>query len=232
MRFIPKKHPKFVKGLIFILEKGTFFFAQLFSGHGRNVVSSKKRILFSGPDISVFGPKIRFLPFGPFVALGDTVHFPSWGQFFDFSFPSYGRHYDFVDKDNDIESDFVTQLTIPGKLSNLNHDIEWLTVREWSGVHSQLLSCLFFFCEWHWSVNAEAEVLFCCSEVTGTFLLTKEICWHCIPFVCYIKSHWMALLFTFFVCFFFIQQAYSSLAQITRQDMLVCISQLREWLLF
>ena len=142
---------------------------------------------------------------------------------------------DFVDKDNDIESDFVTQLTIPDKLRTLNHDIEWLTVREWSGVHSQLLSWFFIFCEWHWPVNAhvnaEAEVLFCCSEVTGTFLLTKEICWHCIPFVCYIKSHWMALLLnSFFVLF--IQQEYSSLAQRTRQDMLVCISQLREWLLF
>ena len=26
----------------------------------------------------------------PFVDLGETVHFPCWGQFFDFSFPSYG----------------------------------------------------------------------------------------------------------------------------------------------
>ena len=61
---------------------------------------------------------------------------------------------DFVDKDNDIESDFVTQLTIPDKLRTLNQDIEWLTVREWSGVHSQLLSWFFIFCEWHWPVNA------------------------------------------------------------------------------
>ena len=27
---------------------------------------------------------------GLFLALGDTVHFPPWGQFFDFSIPSYG----------------------------------------------------------------------------------------------------------------------------------------------
>ena len=27
---------------------------------------------------------------GPFVALGETVHFPPWEQFFDFSFSSYG----------------------------------------------------------------------------------------------------------------------------------------------
>ena len=39
-------------------------------------------------------------------------------------------------------------------IRTLNHDIEWLTVREWSGVYSQLLSCLFIFCEWHWPVNA------------------------------------------------------------------------------
>ena len=35
--------------------------------------------------------KTPILVSGPFVALGETVHFPPWERFFDFSFPSYGR---------------------------------------------------------------------------------------------------------------------------------------------
>ena len=50
-----------------------------------------------------YGPESRFLAQtffchstpvlvnGPFVALGETVHFPPWDRFLDFSFPSYGR---------------------------------------------------------------------------------------------------------------------------------------------
>ena len=49
----------------------------------------------SEPEISVFGPKIRFchttpiLVDDPFLALGMTVNFPPWKPFFDFPFRSY-----------------------------------------------------------------------------------------------------------------------------------------------
>ena len=39
-----------------------------------------------GLNTEISGPN-----FGPFVALGESVHFPRWERFFDFSFPSYGR---------------------------------------------------------------------------------------------------------------------------------------------
>ena len=55
MHFIPKTHSKFLKGLIFILEKGTFF--TTISGRGQNMVRVKKWAFF-GLEISVFGPKI------------------------------------------------------------------------------------------------------------------------------------------------------------------------------
>ena len=44
-------------------------------------------------------------------------------------------------------SELVTQLTIPDKLRNLNHDIRgwWLTIREWPGQHSQFLRYLTVF---------------------------------------------------------------------------------------
>ena len=64
-----------------------------FSGRGQNMVSSQKWALF-------FSPKSRFLaqisdichttPIlvnSPFVALGETVHFPPWERFFDFRSP-------------------------------------------------------------------------------------------------------------------------------------------------
>ena len=49
---------------------------------------------FGGPEISVFGPEIQFLLYdpnlvnGPFVALGEMVHFQLLERFFDYSFPS------------------------------------------------------------------------------------------------------------------------------------------------
>ena len=46
------------------LGKGTFFRWTTFSGRGQNMVSPKKWMFF-GPKISVFGPKIRFLPYDP-----------------------------------------------------------------------------------------------------------------------------------------------------------------------
>ena len=59
--FYPKKHPKFPKRLIFTLEKGTFLFAQLFPVVARTWLE----LSFFLPGISVFGLKIRFLPYDP-----------------------------------------------------------------------------------------------------------------------------------------------------------------------
>ena len=62
------------------------------------MVSSKKWLFSLGPKISIFGPKLCFLPFDPkfcqrpiFDSLGGTVHFQPWDWFFDFLFPSYTR---------------------------------------------------------------------------------------------------------------------------------------------
>ena len=94
--FYPKKHPKFVKRLISILDKGYFFLLTTFSGRGRNMIRGKKCVFF-------FGPKSRFWPKNPIfamrpqfwstvrLALGETVHFPPWAQFFNFIFLSYGH---------------------------------------------------------------------------------------------------------------------------------------------
>ena len=85
--FIPKKHQKFLTTLIFILEKGTFFFAQLFPVVARTWFALRSELFF-GPKISVFGPKIQFLPYDPnfgqwpILALGVTIYFPPWDRFF------------------------------------------------------------------------------------------------------------------------------------------------------
>ena len=57
---------------------------------------------------SVFGPKLWFLPHDP---LGETVHFPPWGQFFDFLFPSYCRFL----KKKKIHSLPLTALVLPAR---------------------------------------------------------------------------------------------------------------------
>ena len=63
--FYPKKkHPKFLKRLIFVLEKGTFFFEQLFPVVARTWLPLTC-VRFFGPEISVFGVKIRILPYYP-----------------------------------------------------------------------------------------------------------------------------------------------------------------------
>ena len=80
---------------LIIWAKATFFFEQLFSGRGQNMVCPKKWAPLFWPKILVFGPKIRFLPYdpnfdhNPFLALGMTVNFPHWERFFDFPFRSY-----------------------------------------------------------------------------------------------------------------------------------------------
>ena len=59
------------------------------------MVSLRKWLLFLGPKISVFAPKIRFLPYDPnfsrwpILALVMAVNFPPWERFFDFPFRSY-----------------------------------------------------------------------------------------------------------------------------------------------
>ena len=84
---------KFVKRLIFILEKGTFFFAPFCPVVARTRLEFNSEF-FGGPEISVLGPKIQFLPYGPnlvdgpFVALKEMIHFQLSERFFDYSFPS------------------------------------------------------------------------------------------------------------------------------------------------
>ena len=77
MRFIPIKHPKF---LIFILEKGNFFFEQLFPVVARSWLELRSEC-FLGPKSQFLAQKSDFyyttpiLINGLFVALGETVHF-------------------------------------------------------------------------------------------------------------------------------------------------------------
>ena len=91
----PKKHPKFAKRLIFILEKGTFFFEQLFPVVARTWLELKSECLFLGPKFQFLVQKSDFchmtpiLVDDPFLALGMTVNFPPWKPFFDFPFRSY-----------------------------------------------------------------------------------------------------------------------------------------------
>ena len=95
MHFNPKKHPKFLKRLIFILEKATFFFEQLFSVVARTWLEYKSDRLFLGPKFQFLAKKSDFChttPIfvdDPFLALDMTVNFPPWKRFFDFPFQSY-----------------------------------------------------------------------------------------------------------------------------------------------
>ena len=92
MRFIPITHTKF---LIFILEKGNFFFEQLFPVVARSWLGAKSGTSFLGPKFWFLAQKSDFchttpiLVDDPFLALGMTVNFPHWEQFFDFPFQSY-----------------------------------------------------------------------------------------------------------------------------------------------
>ena len=96
MHFNRKKHPKFLKRLIFILEKGAFFFEPIFPVVARTWIESRSE-LFWGPKSRFLAKKSDFchtIPIMvncPFLAVGDIVHFPPAGQFFYFSFPSYSR---------------------------------------------------------------------------------------------------------------------------------------------
>merc|ERR1711963_233771 len=77
----PKKHPKLPKILIFIWEKKTFFFEQLFPVVARTWLESRSEC-FLGPKSRFLVEKSDFCHMTPilvnglFVALGETVHFP------------------------------------------------------------------------------------------------------------------------------------------------------------
>ena len=102
MFFWPKKRisqntPKIcLMSNIYLLKRGKFSFAPLFPVVARTWLELRSVCLF-GPNISVFGPKIRYLPHDPnfvnvlFVALREMVYFQPSERFFDFSFLTYGR---------------------------------------------------------------------------------------------------------------------------------------------
>ena len=89
MGFNPKNHPKFLKKLIFIWEKATFFFEQLFLVVARAWLGSRSGI-FLGPKAWFLAKKSNLchrtpiLVKGPFVTLGGAVHFPPWEPFLTF----------------------------------------------------------------------------------------------------------------------------------------------------
>ena len=95
MHFNPKNTQNF---LMFILEKGTFFFEQLFPVVARTWLILRSELFFGDPKSWFLAEKklifcytTPILVNGPFLALEETVHNPRWERFFDFSFPSYGR---------------------------------------------------------------------------------------------------------------------------------------------
>ena len=93
----PQKCLKFNKRLIIIWVKGTFLFAQLCSIVARTWRPARSEHIFLGTKTwfstqkSIFCHTTPNFVYSPFVALRETVHFPSWDRFFVFSFPSYSR---------------------------------------------------------------------------------------------------------------------------------------------
>ena len=80
---------------LIIWAKATFFFEQLFPVVARTWLEYKSVCLFLGPKFRFLAKKSDFchttpiLVDDPFLALGMTVNFPPWEQFFDFPFRSY-----------------------------------------------------------------------------------------------------------------------------------------------
>ena len=80
---------------MFIWEKATCFFEQLFPGVARTWWTLRRVTFFLGPKSRFLVQKSNFcrttliLVNDPFLALGITVNFPRWDQFFDFPFRSY-----------------------------------------------------------------------------------------------------------------------------------------------
>ena len=93
--FNQKNHQQFLKRLIIIWAKATFFFEQFFPVVARTWLESKSVCLFFGPKFWFLAQKSDFchttpiLVDDPFLALGMTVNFPPWKPFFDFPFRSY-----------------------------------------------------------------------------------------------------------------------------------------------
>ena len=89
-------NPEFLKRLIFIWEKATFFCGQIFLVVAGTWLG-ERRVCFFGPEISVYGQKIQFLPHDP--NFGQPTVCSSWRErsfptsraIFDFLFPSYSR---------------------------------------------------------------------------------------------------------------------------------------------
>ena len=63
--FSSKKHQNSAKRLIFIWEKGTFFFAQLCPVVARTLLESRSESFVSGPKIQTLAQKFGFLPKNP-----------------------------------------------------------------------------------------------------------------------------------------------------------------------
>ena len=80
---------------LIIWAKALFFFEQLFSVVARTWLEYKSECLFFGRKFQFLAKKSDFchttpiLVDDPFLALGMTVNFPPWEQFFDFPFRSY-----------------------------------------------------------------------------------------------------------------------------------------------
>ena len=91
----PKKSPKMTFPPLIIWAKATFFFEQLFPVVARTWFPLRSGFFWGGPISRFLAQKSNFchttpiLVNGPFVAVGKTVHFPPWEQFFDFPFRSY-----------------------------------------------------------------------------------------------------------------------------------------------
>merc|ERR1712012_1242446 len=88
----PKKSPKMTFSPLIIWAKGLFFFEQLFPVVARTWLGEKSGTSFLGPKFQFLAKKSDFchttpiLVDDPFLALGMTVNFPPWKQFFDFPF--------------------------------------------------------------------------------------------------------------------------------------------------
>ena len=88
VQYLAKKLPK----MHIYLEKGYFFHCTTLPGRGQNMVSIEKWTLFLGPKTrflareSVFCHTTQNFVNGPFVALGETVHFAPWDQYLSFRF--------------------------------------------------------------------------------------------------------------------------------------------------
>ena len=93
--FYPKKSPKMIFPTLIIWAKALFFFEQLFPVLARTWFARRSESFFLGPKSRFLVQKSDFchttpiVVNDPFLALGMTVNFPPWDQFFDFPFRSF-----------------------------------------------------------------------------------------------------------------------------------------------